>query len=111
MADENFDSELESMREYLEKQFSEALEKAVADLEKRSLLNLLANNLDHCRLCPNQANNPAGKLDPAPTELEKLWHDGNHGRFQREDRSRGVPPQPSAFDWDAWEEAVKARRK
>jgi hypothetical protein len=104
MPEENFDIELDSVKAYLEGKIKAEVEKATKDLEKRMLVRTLGQQ--YCRLCHGAVN-----LNPPPSDIEALWHEGNHGNALPPDRSRGLPGLPSALDWNAWENATKERRR
>jgi len=109
MATDNFDEELEKAREFVETKLRKEFTTALADLEKRMLLRFRGNPA-FCRICASGSGEHA-PYRPALTDLERLYHEGNHGEYSPPNPSSGLPVLGRAIDWDEFEKQVKARRR
>ena len=119
MAEDKFGTEIERSMEFVERRLKADIEARLAemnarltDMQKRILLMLRGQQ--YCRLCrtADHSGIHEERLSPAPTDLERLWHEGNHGEGLPADTTRGFPnPVPGRLiDWDEFEKQVKARR-
>jgi hypothetical protein len=106
VAEDNFDTEIEEACAHLERKLRKEFAAALADLEKRMLLK--DRTEAHCRICSFGTEHG---LNPPLSELERTYHEGNHGKAAEPDRSRGLPGLSPATDWDRFEKEVAARRR
>ncbi len=86
------------------------LSDGLISLEKRMLLRLRGNL--NCRLCNASLSlHDAARLNPPLSELERKFHNANHGHTAHPDKSRGVPGFSPALDWDELERELERYNK
>jgi hypothetical protein len=102
---ESINQEIESGRKYTERKLRAEMKDSLAEMEKRMLLRQRVKQ--NCRLChvfeTQRGIYQENLLSPPPTDLERLWHEGNHGDYLPNDPSRGLPGLSPAVNWGEFE--------